>query len=277
MTCKNVCQECGENFVHYFDVRINGGKKAGKISRALIKNGEDTGLQDATPKKGSSRAVFFPRDPKPVKIDGQDTHVHTAVKIAFPGRLDRYTGENELLGDKQNRVESDHWINHNYGVLQHNDDGSYSTNDHTGILAPHFGHHEDYHHLETGKVENLTAKDFKEATRTPEFPSGISHQEFHDAVMQNWYDAHGRQYFYSRTKPERLEKLYNHPMVEATTDFVHNTETMPHDFHKANMGIWTHPITGKKHAVIRDYGYTKDIAKSYETARKNQFSRNRGY
>ncbi len=34
-----------------------------------------------------------------------------------------------------------------------------------------------------------------------------------------------------------------------------------------NMGVWTHPVTGKQYPVIRDYGYTHDVAREYKLRR----------
>ena len=61
-----------------------------KRTRDLIKNGQDTGLENDKPKKGSSRAVFFPKEERDIVIDGTPSKLKTAIKIAFPGSLDRY-------------------------------------------------------------------------------------------------------------------------------------------------------------------------------------------
>lgn len=51
---------------------------------------------------------------------------------------------------------------------------------------------------------------------------------------------------------------------------IHNTDLHPSDVFGGgsemsdNMGVWTHPVTGKQYPVIRDYGYTHDVAREYK-------------
>lgn len=260
------------------DSEIDPSKKLNavtKVTRDLIKKGEDTGLESDKPKKGSSRAVFFAKEHKKIEVDGKNVTSPSAVKIAFPGHLDKYNKSGVLLGQQQNEVESDHYSNDNYSVLREHAPGKFKTNP-EGILPPHFGHHEDYHHLEMGKVEPINSKDFKTATIHPDFPKGITHQEFHDAVNHNYQQAHGKKH-YGRTSVERVEELQDHPLVDKVNEFVGNTDNHPADMNKGNMGLWTHPVTGKKHVVISDFGYSKNVAQSYNDARKNATKINRGY
>ncbi|HET8686093.1 MAG TPA: hypothetical protein VFM18_05435, partial [Methanosarcina sp.] len=91
-----------------------------KTIRGIVKKNEDTGLEKNTPAKGSSRAVFFPKENKKITIEGKEASVPSVVKVAFKGPLDRFTGHHALLGEEQNMLESDHWINNTYGVLRHN-------------------------------------------------------------------------------------------------------------------------------------------------------------
>lgn len=250
-----------------------------KTARKLIAGGHDTGLEDTKPKKGSSRAVFFPKEHKHIELDGQKVSTPSVVKIAFAGHLDKYNKSGVLLGTHQNKIESDHYINHNYAVIRehpHPDHaGKFVSNEH-GILPPHFGHHPEHDHLEMGRVEKVTAKGFKDATKTPDFPKGISHKEFHDAVMHNWASAHGKDH-YTDTPVHHLEKLQDHPLVENVNHFVGDTQNHPGDMRPANMGIWHHPVTGKKHVVISDFGYSNEIAKHYTDARREQSRKLRGW
>jgi hypothetical protein len=245
--------------------------------RGAIKRGEDTGLEDAKPKKGSSRAVFFPKEPTKLKIDGHDTQMHTALKVAFPGQLDKYRHSDEpLLGEEQNRVEGDHWTNSQYGVLRQGDrHDEYHTNEH-GFLAPMLHAHDEGHYVHFGKIEPVKAGDFKAHTKAPGFEKGISHDEMFDYLNHHYSEAHGQKH-YGKTSPERIEQLEQHPMLERMHDWMLNTGAHPADLNKRNMGVWTHPVTQKKHIVVSDYGFTGDVAKMYGERRKRSFQANRGY
>lgn len=267
-------EEIHDEIKKVLDSSMNARHKNTEVSRTvrtLIKNGEDTGLQDGKPKKGSSRAVYFPSEPRKVKIDGIDTQMHTALKVAFPGTLDKFHGESTLLGEDQNQVESDHFIRQHYGILRQGDDGNFQTNTERGILAPvisaHRDHSEDSHWIEFGKIQKPAAGEFKELTKYPDFPKGISHKEFYDAVNSDWANAHGTQHYGFGTSEERVQALRDHPLVDKALDMSYDTGMHPADLHMSNLGVWQHPVTGEKHIVISDYGYSKGIAKKYSRAR----------
>ena len=245
--------------------------------RGALKRGEDHGLEDAKPKKGSSRAVFFPKEPTKLKIDGTDTHMPTALKVAFPGQLDKYKKHDEpLLGEEQNRVEGDHWTNQTYGVLRQGErHGEYHTNEH-GFLAPMLHAHDEGHHIHFGKIEPIKAGDFKKHTVAPGFPKGISHDEMFDYLNHHHEEAHGKKH-YGKTSPERIEQLEQHPMLENMHSWMGNTGAHPADLNKRNMGLWTHPVTGKKHVVVSDYGFTGDVARQYMERRQRMTKAMRGY
>jgi hypothetical protein len=246
-----------------------------KKARELIRAGQDTGLEDDKPKKGSSRAVFFPKEPKKINLDGHDVETPSAVKIAFAGKLDKYNKSGRLLGQHQNEVESDNWVNRDYGIISPDHEGKWHT-DEEGILPPHFGHHDDHHHLEMGRVEKFDSKAFREATKHPDYPRGITHREFYDTVNHNWAQAHGKDH-YGRTSQERMDKLQDHPLVWKVSDFVANTDNHPADMLKGNMGLWHHPVTGKKHVVLSDFGFSKEVARHYLDARKEERRQRRGW
>jgi hypothetical protein len=246
-------------------------------ARNLIKNGADSGLEDAKPKKGSSRAVYFPSEPKKIVIDGKEAHMPTALKIAFPGDLDSYTGHHELLGEMQNRVESDHFTRNTFGILRETGDGKFETNHENGILAPVVSSHGDdgndkHHWIEMGKISKFGAGDFRRLTKNENFPNGISHQEFFDAINREHAHAHGRGH-YSEYSDDHLDKVIEHPLVEKALDVAQTTGMQPVDLNKSNMGIWKHPHTGEEHIVISDYGYDKSIEKQYTAARRKKYNR----
>jgi len=252
-----------------------------KKARDLIKSGKDTGMESDKPIKGSSRAVFFPKDHKEITVDGVKTKTPTAVKIAFPGKLDKYHGESTTLGEDQNALESDHYINKNYGVIHHTGNGqhSYASSDHEsgGVLAPVLSTHPDNHHLEMGKVSKFNAKDFGEATKTKDFPKGIKLGDAQSAMMHHHSMAHGQGSRLNGHSEESMDKISNHPWVEHAISMMHDSGMHPGDVSPRNMGIYTHPVTGKKHGVMIDYGFSNDIAKKYHKARMGAAKASRGY
>jgi len=241
-----------------------------KKFRELTKNDIDTGLVDGKPKKGSSRAVFFPHTPKDINVDGQDTKQHTAVKIAFPGALDKYTQDTHLLGEHQNRVESDHFTTHNYSMLHQNEDGSYTSNP-DGVTAPVFENHDQNHWLEMAHADKLTGAKFKDLTKIASHPKGLDFNKFVDTLQHDHYQAHGEKRFGSATTEAERDHIRQHPLFENTQDFIYNTGNHPGDLRLANYGVWKHPVTRKEHPVITDYGYSDEVNKLYVKAKRNSY------
>lgn len=236
-----------------------------KKVRELSKRGEDTGLQDGKPKKGSSRAVFFPSEHKEITVDGKTAKHPTVVKVAFHGTLDPHTGDSRLLGEHQNEVEADNYHQREHSTLIPNHDGSYTHNPH-GILAPVLDHHPDHHWIEMSHVDNMSGSKFTQLTKTPEHPKGLKHAEFKRALENDWDAAHGR-----HSGEDGLDHVRSHPFYEAVQDHMYSSDMQPHDLDLRNMGSWKHPVTGKEQPVIRDYGFNKNIAKLYTQARKNKY------
>lgn len=239
------------------------------LARQLIAAGEDSGLEDAEPKTGSSRAVYFPKEHRRVRVDNVDTLMPTAVKVAFPGWLDAHQNSGMLLGEHQNAVESDPEII-KHSVLVRQKDGSFKTNP-NGILVPHVDSHVNDHWLEVGRVQPLSqtyGDAMREHTKTDEFPRGIGHRQFSHVMEKGWDEAHGEDVHWEPWE----EELARHPLIKKAEDLVANTNLNPGDFTDDNMGIWTHPLTGEKHIVIHDYGYSNDVAKHYYAAKANRYN-----
>ncbi len=246
-----------------------------RVLKTMLHKGVDTGLDNSKPKKGSSRAVYFPSEPDDLTIDGTPTKMHTVLKIAFPGQLDKYNDSGLLLGEHQNLHEGDRYHQNTYGVLRHINGNSFETND-NGILAPVIHSHEDGHYVHMGKVSPIGAGEFRELTKNKDFPKGISHQEFYNAVNHEYGSANGiRQH--SQYSDERMEKLKEHPLVQNAINYSLDTQSPPIEFGKANMGIWHHPVTGGKHIVISDSGGSADVIKEYGRARNKMVKEKHGW
>lgn len=245
-----------------------------KEAKRLLKNGEETGLESDKPKKGSSRAVFFPKEGKKVSIDGKPTQIPTAVKIGFPGLFDRFKKTDEdLLGHMQNRVEGDNFIKNTYGMLSENHHGEFTTNP-NGVLAPVLSSHPDSHYLEMGKISPMKKTDFQKLTVTESHPKGIKFDDMYNTLNKEYHDAHGQRYSVpSYHTDEFHEHIMDHPFVRNLHEMMLNTDMHPGDIRPANMGIWRHPHTGKQHPVISDYGYSTEIANEYNNRRKRMFNR----
>jgi hypothetical protein len=240
-----------------------------KTFRSLAKKGEHTGLTDEKPKKGSSRAVVFPDEPKRIHVDGKAVDQPTAVKIAFPGQLDKHTGDSRLLGEHQNSNESDRYAQQSHSMLQETHPGHYVTN-HNGVVAPVLDSHPDDHWLEAARADNITKGKFKSLTKTESHPKGLDFDKFTDTLQHDHAQAHGTRHYGSTTHEER-EHIRQHPLYDNTEDFVNNTDNHPGDLRIQNYGIWKHPVTGQEHPVIRDHGFSNDVAKLYAKARRKAY------
>lgn len=246
-----------------------------RVLKTMLHNGQDIGLADSKPKKGSSRAVYFPSEPDDLTIDDTPTKMHSVLKIAFPGQLDKYNDSGLLLGEHQNLHEGAHYIQNSYGVLRHVGDNRFETNE-NGILAPVIHSHEDGHYLHMGKIDPISAGDFRELTKNEDFPKGISHQEFFNAVNHEYDEANSRKP-HNPYSEERMSKLKDHPLVYKAISFSLDTQTHPIDFEKRNMGVWSHPVSGKKHIVLSDYGASTDVLNEYKKARIKHMQSSRNY
>ena len=240
--------------------------------RDMKREGKETGLIGDIPKTGSSRAVFFVKGGKDITLDGKPANVGTALKIAFPGKIESEMypdTKRKLFGERQNEAEADRLMTHHHGVIRRNDDGTWHTNP-DGVIPPLFGHHPEFHHIETARVSPFREAKFREATKTPEFPDGITHREFHDTLMHNHIIAHGGQgWHHGETDPSLMEAYFiHHPFVKNVQQFASDSGVHPIDFHEDNVGTWQHPHTGKLHPILLDYGYRNDIAHDYTDMRR---------
>lgn len=244
-----------------------------KKIRDISKNGESHGFESGSPKKGSSRAVFFPEEGHHAIVDGHHVEIPSALKIAYHGWADKKLSsqghQGPLLGEMQNEQETDHYLQHRYGMLRQGERTNEFHTNHEGILPPVLDSHEDNHWALHSRIRPVGAGEFRELTKTPEFPRGISHKEFFAATNAYHSLSHGRDPISHGYSDEHLEKLADHPLVAKATDFIGESGAHPADFVKGNMGIWEHPVTKTRHIVIADHGFNNDIAKLYDKARRS--------
>ena len=243
-----------------------------KKIRELTKNGVDTGIEDGKPKKGSSRAVYFPKEPKKIILDGKETHLPVVTKIAFPGSLDKYKDHDEpLLGEIQNETENDYYSQKRYGILHGDEHNHYHTNE-EGILAPLTDAHEDSHWLEFGKINKLKKSEFQNLTKNKEYPKGIKFDDMHKVVNNEYENANGKHSGipYGMTQ-EHYDHVYNHPLVTEVMNFTFDTGHHLGDLVIGNWGKFKHPHTGKEYPVISDYGHSTEVAKMYRKHRNKEF------
>lgn len=272
-----MCEDLHPDIVSTLDGYDKDKHKAiTKHIRNLISNGEETGLEGAKAKKGSSRAVFLPKDPKEIKIDGVNTHMKTALKIAYQGELDtkKLRGRKGFLGEMQNDAESSHYFNQ-HSILKKVGYGNkeFETNEEHGVLAPLTDKSNDGSWLEMGRVDNITPEKFKELTRNETHPEGLRHQDVAHIMENEHLLAFGKgKVAYS----EREQAIHDHPFTQKMVHLIHNTDLHPGDIFTGredvgdNMWVWTHPVTGKEYPVVRDYGCTHDVAREYKLRRAVQ-------
>jgi hypothetical protein len=244
----------------------------------LQKRNETSGIEDKMP-KGSSRAYVKESSQTPIHVDGQKTHMHTGYKISIRAPLDthhdhvKYDGS---LGQLQMREENgDHFVNQNYRVLTHKGNHHFKTNTESGIFPPlldHDEHHDSWSHV--AHVDNITSKNFREATKTDTHPKGISHMEFFTSLHRAWNKDNGKWWSQSPETEQHHDHIESHPLVQKFLDHQRNFAMPPNDYQQTgNMGIWTHPVTGKKHVVARDHGFTKLAQDAYHDARTTKYSK----
>lgn len=185
---------------------------------------------------GNGREYHKVKEHATIYIDHKAANVQTGMKLAYHGSLDKT--DEPKFGVEQNRNEA----NPNYKpyhILQKDDSGNYHTNE-NGILLPTLDHHQDHHWIHTLHVEPLSNKTkLEDHTKTDEFPNGISSDDIDHAVMMG-----------------HNIKENDHPFIKQIHNLIKNTDISKNDISHSNIGIFTHPHTGKKYPVILDHGFT---------------------
>ncbi len=232
--------------------------------RSLAEAGIPSGVTDDKPKRGSSRAVFFMSEPHEAFIDGEKAQIPHVLKTAFKGDLDNYIKPNTpILGQLQSMHEIESAKTH--GILLKDSNGNFTTNP-DGFLPPVTDHGPHGSWMTVGKIDPLDSGTFRDLTKTPDYKKGITQKLFLQALTTHYDLASG---LLRSTTPE-IDDLILHPLVNKALRFCAKTKTDPYDFERRNLGIWTHPVTGEKHIVASDAGYSHDVAMAYMMARANK-------
>jgi hypothetical protein len=272
------------NIIQQKDTHKNKKNLIVKKIKELSERGEPTGVEGNMP-VGSSRAYIKHSDPTPIKIDGQDHFIHFGTKIAITSKLDRYHDKHEYdgmsLGQMQNYHENnDYYVQRRFRVLvpKEGEKNSFITNHEHGIFPPLLEHDTQHHNWsDVGHVDDISKKQFRNLTKTPEFPDGIKHEEFVDALIRDHNLANGKHWFRTKEEESRLNKVSEHPLFQKFVQYHRETGNNPYDYQQIkNMGIWTHP-NGKQFIVARDHGFANEVAEAYRNANIKKRKNTQGY
>lgn len=251
-------------------------KKGGK--------GGDNPFTSAYGAKGSTRGYFQLRGATNVKIDGTKTKIPTGMKFLVDSpevkrmnRIIKKSGKfsRDSLGEMQNAAENgDHYVNKRYRILTQDGKRSFSTNEEHGIFPPLIDYdHHGHKWAHVGHTEDLSddpnsPNHFRNLTRTESHPEGISHYDFMQVLLRDYARNNGRPYYpISAERKAQLDEVEKHPLAQRFLTHQRETNTPPHDYVHSNLGVWTHPVTRKKHILARDHGYGQEVAEGYKYAR----------
>lgn len=251
---------------------------ASKI-KELTSRGESTGIEGNMP-KGSSRAYMKHAEPHGIEVDGTATTMRTGTKVAIKSPIEKYHSPHRFddmsLGQLQNHAENgDHWINSSYRTLKHEGGNKFTSNHDTGIFPPLVNHDDLNHHWShVGHVDNVSGSQFKQLTKTKEFPQGITHGEFVASMNRFHNRNHGKYWEGHADNEKKIDRVDQHPLVQKFQDYHGNTGHPPYDLGQIkNMGVWTHPVDGTKHIVARDHGYSTTVSEAYQAAFRRRAGR----
>lgn len=223
--------------------------------------------------KGSSRSYFKLKTPKKIILDGQEVSIPHGVKISRPNNLDSFH-TNESFGKTQNKNEASSQYSPHAVIVPHpSKEGEFITNPH-GVLAPVFSHNKTGSWLEMGHVTPMSEKSHDERYKLmhdDDFPNTT-----HDNVITaiNHFEAL-KQNSNHEIHPYYKQILRKHKLAKGISYLVAHTDLCGYDLPESNWGVWKHPITGKEHPVVLDYGGSTELLKNYNTARINRDNYNK--
>lgn len=245
----------------------------GKI-KELSDRGEKTGIEGNMP-KGSSRAYLPHADQHSAVLDGKPASFKIGTKVAIHSKLDPYhdklASDGLSVGEMQNYKENgDHYVNSKFRILEHHDNKSFTTNEEHGIFPPLIDHDHKNHQWGTvGHSRDVTKKEFRGLTKTPDYPEGITHDQFHHALTRDYNKSNGKHWDQGPEHEAHMDHVEQHPLVQKFLYHQKETGSAPHDYGQiGNMGVFDHP-NGSKHIVARDHGFDADVGRAYRAARDN--------
>lgn len=247
-----------------------------KKIKEVTARGEKTGMEGNMP-SGSSRAYIPIEEPHSIMLDGAPAQIKTGMKVAIKAELDKHhrTADHGgmSLGELQNQAEhGDYYSRSRYHILTKKEDGTYETNTENGIFPPRIEEDENGHSwAHVGHASNVTAKSFREITKTTEHPRGITHDEFVDALHRRWDQDHGKYWNKGPAHEDNLDKVEEHPLVQKFLQHQQDYNFPPHDYRQMkNLGVFKHP-DGSQHIVARDHGYSEEVMDAYKAARNRKY------
>lgn len=250
----------------------NSSTKKGNMVRKikeLSERGEKTGIEGNMP-QGSSRAYLQHEEPHQIILDDKPTSIKTGTKIAIRASLDKHHYGPMRLGNMQNEAENGDWmVNREYRILkEEREKGHFTTNKETGIFPPLIDHDEQNHEWShVGHVDDLKSGDFRKLTKNADYPKGISHMDFFNALDRYDRSWNGKYWKGSDEDEKHLDYVSEHPLVQKFVDYHGNFGAPVSDYiQKKNLGVWEHP-DGSKHIVARDHGFSSGVMVAYRNAR----------
>ena len=262
--------------------RVAVQTRISKKIKDLVDRGEKTGLEGNQP-KGSSRAYLQHSDQEDIMLDKKPAKITVGTKVAIRATLDKFHNKPKYdgmsLGQLQNKAEgADHYVNSRYRILTENTDkvghlnGSFSSNKEDGIFPPLLSHdHTNHQYTQIGHCRDIkTAAEFKELTKHPDYPKGITHNDFCAALNREHDRNNGRYWGGTSDQESHLDHISKHPIVQKFMNYHNETGNPPYDYaQRKNLGVFEHP-DGSKHLVARDHGFDTEVAHAYKVARINQ-------
>ena len=251
-----------------------------KKIKEVTSRGEKTGMEGNMP-SGSSRAYIPIEEPHSIMLDGAPAQIKTGMKVSIKATLDAHHKAHNYdgmsLGELQNRAEAgDYYSQKKYHILTKKEDGTYETNSEHGIFPPRIEEDENGHSwAHVGHATNLTEKRFREITKTPEHPKGISHDDFFSALQRQWDHGHGKYWKREPEHEEHLDRVLSHPLVQKFLEHQYEYNSPPGDYRQMkNLGIFNHP-DGSQHIVARDHGFSDEVMSAYKAARISRYEKAR--
>lgn len=182
---------------------------------------------------GSSREYYKQTKPSSITIDGNKTSIETGIKVAYNGKF------GTEIGLKQNENETRNLSKHQ--IIRKDENGDYHTNE-NGVILPTLDHDKNHKWVQVPHIEPLSGKTkLEDYTKTPEHPNGLTNDDIEKTFVLGKHHVD------------------SHPFIQAVRKFADENNIAHADIHHENIGIFTHPVTGKKYPVLHDHGVTNGL------------------